>query len=566
MATDVRIHVVKYSHAIGVNPDRSVPWSHLTVPELFMLLQGKNQGTSRDQHLMLTVVRCNTESVDLGSYIDETINERARFEHSGISPALDQLPIFGMTQGVCLAFRYKLPDGEARRIQMKLESETLCRQAVAVLMDRGMEFTQMRPGAARPTSARPSTASTVRPSSMLGAADGLKSSSRLGPKSSSSKEYQSHDIAMPRLSSRDEVAAPRTVVTARPSAAQTYRSGSTAVQAQTYDTLQTPTSTNLGFTNSRPPMLPARESVKYSDASHQARANMPPPELITAHSNEHVSSETLDHNGHSATSSDVARLGQSHYFTASSNDDMDVPFPPKRDLPFKRPGSRQSGESSSSRPGSSALSLPPLPEPKVVQQRSVSPTRPNTAYIAKSARAPSPARPATASPLKRVAAALEEERPFTPNVQAGGASTQQQLTSTHANPTTSQVDNAEGPSRRYSRLDELLNGSQVPRQQSRPSRLNSLADAPGEFVSPPQTARSHHLPAVTSVGINAATSGMSSAVQAAEQQGGDEYLAQNPEDRQAALETYILSKMEDPVFAALCQDVENSWRRIALGM
>lgn len=45
-----------------------------------------------------------------------------------------------------------------------------------------------------------------------------------------------------------------------------------------------------------------------------------------------------------------------------------------------------------------------------------------------------------------------------------------------------------------------------------------------------------------------------------------QYAAQSEEDRQAILDEFMLSKLNDPTFVTLCKDIENCWRRIALGL
>lgn len=410
---------------------------------------------------------------------------------------------------------------------MKLESEKVCRQVVEILLNRGLEFSKQHSRGDRSGSVRPANASSaVRPTSMLGAAD---SSSHPSNYPSTNATLPSRDFEMPHLFRRDDIEAPRTIDPVRPSTAQFYGTDTTSTFAACDPVRDISTARgDRSFAISCSPMLPTHQTSDRLGSSSQA---MLPPALTTGRSNERLS-DGLQQGATGAVSSGANTSGDLQYPTSNTTnfmEDIDIPFPPKRELPFKRPGSRQSGEGTSSRPGSSALSLPPLPEPKVVKSCATSTTRPNTASPSKSARAPSPARPATASPLKRVAAALEEDNQARQSMQTAS---------------------------------ELPNSNIVSSERTDPSRMNSLADAPGELVSPPQTARKQNL----STGVSAAFAGIASAVQASERVNGDDYLARSPEDRQAALEAYILSKVEDPAFKALCHDVEASWRIMALGM
>jgi hypothetical protein len=51
-----------------------------------------------------------------------------------------------------------------------------------------------------------------------------------------------------------------------------------------------------------------------------------------------------------------------------------------------------------------------------------------------------------------------------------------------------------------------------------------------------------------------------------EQQSLSSYAAQNVIDRRAILDEFMVAHLKDPAFATLCEDVENCWRRIALGL
>lgn len=44
-----------------------------------------------------------------------------------------------------------------------------------------------------------------------------------------------------------------------------------------------------------------------------------------------------------------------------------------------------------------------------------------------------------------------------------------------------------------------------------------------------------------------------------------EYLKNSDSDRAALVDTWICDQLQDEAFMTLCEDVENVWRRIALG-
>jgi hypothetical protein len=42
MAADICVDVAKYSHAVGENPDRTIPWTHLTSSNISLVLKGED--------------------------------------------------------------------------------------------------------------------------------------------------------------------------------------------------------------------------------------------------------------------------------------------------------------------------------------------------------------------------------------------------------------------------------------------------------------------------------------------------------------------------------------------
>ena len=55
------------------------------------------------------------ESIDVARYIDASRDARRGAEQHGVTPQLDQLPIFGMTKEALLALRYRPADGQVSR-------------------------------------------------------------------------------------------------------------------------------------------------------------------------------------------------------------------------------------------------------------------------------------------------------------------------------------------------------------------------------------------------------------------------------------------------------------------
>ena len=62
MAADMCVAVGKYSHAIGVKPDNTIPWTHIAASDVFLVLKGENTHIQNGR-LMLQVVKGNSALV-----------------------------------------------------------------------------------------------------------------------------------------------------------------------------------------------------------------------------------------------------------------------------------------------------------------------------------------------------------------------------------------------------------------------------------------------------------------------------------------------------------------------
>lgn len=56
MAADMCVAVVKYSHATGVKPDNTLPWTHIVATNLFLVLKGEETHIQNGQ-LVLQVIQ-----------------------------------------------------------------------------------------------------------------------------------------------------------------------------------------------------------------------------------------------------------------------------------------------------------------------------------------------------------------------------------------------------------------------------------------------------------------------------------------------------------------------------
>jgi hypothetical protein len=183
-------------------------------------------------------------------------------------------------------------------------------------------------------------------------------------------------------------------------------------------------------------------------------------------------------------------------------------------------------------------------------------------------------RPDTASPLKRSFDA------FSGSPQSSGSASGA-IRTTDANVSPSKTSATLSPatsSRKLSPMNELLARSKPlsePSTNTKVPRLDSLADAPHEVVSPPGTAKSpaKHptayattLPATENDYVARTYNALATSVSHASRAALDDYAAHSRADREAAIDEFMIAHLENPAFTKLCEDVENCWRRFALGL
>lgn len=131
-------------------------------------------------------------------------------------------------------------------------------------------------------------------------------------------------------------------------------------------------------------------------------------------------------------------------------------------------------------------------------------------------------------------------------------------------------------------MDELLYGKRtlsMRKDHTAIPRVGSITDAPHEIESPPgsavlrvqDTVPGHKLSASTSANagdqsLNRAYTAVSALADPNNEASLEEYEALSLEDRKAVLDKFMMDMLENPAFTTLCEDVENCWRRIALGL
>ncbi|KAK4549389.1 hypothetical protein LTR36_006386 [Oleoguttula mirabilis] len=119
MATDLCFPILKYSHATGVRSDNTIPWTHLQAQTLFAIIKGTDTHhpdgrLHPDGKLDMRIVHGTSvlETVDVANFIEAAIEARRGAERAGVTPQIEQLPIFGITKESLLALRYRLEDGQ----------------------------------------------------------------------------------------------------------------------------------------------------------------------------------------------------------------------------------------------------------------------------------------------------------------------------------------------------------------------------------------------------------------------------------------------------------------------
>ena len=465
---------------------------------------------------------------------------------------------------------------QARRVQFRLQSAQECSQMVRILEHRGMEFQQQRPRTGRPATAR-----------------------------SDAEEAGARPLTTQTYSAKSTFGPPA-VPKPNPFNLQTLEAGGLSSQTPAgtrrtshaeQTTLRQPsiirTSDNAG------PPPPFRMPTIDANRSMLApvQAGLDKTAVGVAHSDV---AYDLNNSGRPQLTSSPARPATTSLYQPSAPASLRLPdtleheMPPRRELPFKRPGSHQSA---SSRPSTSANSA----------SHSTAGANSSERTVASSALSPvritSTLRPATASPLKRPIALSHLEPTKKALAVEMRPQTQGSLFPSASSPLKpTPIPSNDGSFRRPSDLGELLRNSKPLAERSpnsnRVIRMDSTADAQYELETPLGTSSSLSKANVHAVvssspsridGRNATSSSKpdkytvagpsaklidpvarAASVVQGPVDGADtalaDYASQSREDRQAVLDEFMVSKLEDPNFAVLCEDLDSCWRRIALGL
>ncbi|KAK3115687.1 hypothetical protein LTR53_004702 [Teratosphaeriaceae sp. CCFEE 6253] len=535
------------------------------------------------------------DTVDIADLVDQARHARGGSQQHGVIPHIDQLPIFGITRDALLALRYRLADGVTRRLQLRMENADHCpRHGVPNAATKHVKSSYRDTGD-WPSPERLLTASSNSPyfdanksaaqysssqttSRDLGTLPRLPTATSDRPPSVAATSYQQADVQSPKMPpplvlTRDVIAAPREVDPTRPSTSQLYRSNTSPSQPSIYEeqmvpcrpsdtTRERPSSTSHDAT-----LATSREAVETEATPPPRSSSRIPVSILPASLSDGWSSSTPELRALTSLPSDPAD-GRPHTARLSATTSIVIPpapedpnhdLPPRRELPFQRPSTAMSGSAhGGSRPGTSSMTLPPLPRPKLRTEGSGSSVRGDSLSPEKHAIG---SRPGTASPLKRSANDREADV-HRPQTSVDSSSIMRDVSPTKKPRTTAApVLLPTPPARNPSRMEELLAtrpplADRSTNATSYVPRVSSMMDAPHEIISPP--------PSPGKTGSD--TSAMRVLTCEPGTIAVGEYATQSRQERHAAMEEFMMAMLEDPAFATLCEDVENCWQRVALGL
>ncbi|GIZ39584.1 hypothetical protein CKM354_000296300 [Cercospora kikuchii] len=499
---DLCLPLAKYSYAESEKVHSSVQWTHYSAAGLCLLVQGTAGGHGE---LSLHVVERTTvmESLDIARYVDRASDMRHYARQAGSVLRTDQLPIFAIAKQPNVALRLQLQTGRTRRIQLGLSSAVHHQQVVEALSHRGVEFQEARPA----TSAQ-NAASAIRPVARNNDRDILQQApAAVNHQQPTPSPFHPPSVRIGSLGQHQQQAsaghrearmvAPRLI---RPFSAANHGAAGSAI---------TP----------RPHSVAAMNPVP---ATQNGRERSRSPERVTGSSSSGASQPGV--------SSLRPGLGHSSCPTSAPLAQGSDQSPPSTSHEMTHGATR-----SSSRP-SSALDLPPLRMPRLVE------SRPNTA--ANIATPDTTARPSMDRSNVYSEQTVAKDATLVAPQLTGGMSDIQFRSSLPPANNKSQPTPAETCSNVHASKGI--------------ARLSSLMDAPHEIEEPLESSvvpQHAELPVVRSSGqprsqeISLAT-----------------YEAQCVQDRQAALDQFMMDVLDDPKFETLCADVENCWRRSILGL
>ncbi|KAI9714160.1 MAG: hypothetical protein M1812_006488 [Candelaria pacifica] len=611
----ISLPLAKFSYATSMSEEYVAHDDWVHHPErdnlfaIFDTVPTRLSGIQYEERRWLKVV-CGSnilENVDLTEKVQENMVVENRYGASQLQTF--QLPISTIVQSPCIAIRYKTEKGQIHRFQLRCTAEADYNTAIDILKHAGLTLKEAVPqrstavALGRPI--RPaSSSSQARPSSSASQTRLVTSRGTHAAISSLEASQDHHNI---------EATDPRFDVPGYRQFSNAAYSNKPSRSMTTYGPVAEPRrtlSTTFGLSASRhqyafagvqegsPPFPSAYSSSSahkiqsdrlterpYSSSglsqgttAYRANSSMPPP------TERPETPITLYHLGHAETedslrpeSSIVQRPATA---PMSQGETLTQLLPPKRELPFGKSLSKPASGSTNSKVTlrSSILDMPPLPTPTIVSNAKTASTTARSSIKKKAPASPSPKSSYSRGNNRAGPDIVLAQRSEKPPVSEGPRKKPRQ--SLRSDPMTGLVpqepNSAEGVSPHpltnleTSALNSHESGLNRPLQESDtrtsptmiqavPSPLTTTLSGPNPTtpVNPTNEEWTSHVDAF--VGRHA---GRPPPMQA---QDLSTYAAQSDEDRAAQIDNMICDLIMDDNFLKLREDVENSWRRIALG-
>ncbi|KAF2020869.1 hypothetical protein BU24DRAFT_403938 [Aaosphaeria arxii CBS 175.79] len=519
--TFISFPLAKYSRATDVPPGvTEFTWSHAT-SDLYIVIDtfraANNNMGQPSQQLKVVQGTQIMENIPIEELVRQSHQFITTMRHLNTEVKTEQLPVSALVRRPLLALRWNLPEPSnmIRRMQLRF----------SVNADFDTVFNHLRALGLNMNDTRPSTASTLRPSSSTGfttsASKTLDNTVRPATSSSSS--------TAPRISSP---------------LARSQLSSTNIAQLSTEESVTIPQTLKQiePFVPSFNPIVPP-EYFHRPDSSAGASAR-PSSEGFQTQSAFSFGSEIQVKSPFSSTfGSDTQR--------PRSQDSL----PPRRELPFTRSIPKSSGNdvvnpgTNRARPGSNSSNIsmgpPRLPSPPQPIQRSPASLKSShevTGLLVPTftPEASEPSHPASTS--SRPSARLPNLPPL---------------------PTPTFVDEAAigGPRKRPCPSSPPSSASRVDRTQTSSSRIPEAESANNlSSTVPASTPSTGTIPQDRVLqDIRNGGNGNTDTDLAA-------YVAQSHDDRRAALDEFFLSCIDDDSFITLVEDVSVCWSRLALGL
>ncbi|TID20761.1 hypothetical protein E2P81_ATG05389 [Venturia nashicola] len=631
----ISLPLLKFSHSIDASNATKFSWKH-ELNEVLVVFDNYGADRYGRQPSSILKVLQGAKLLDNLDLIEKVRECNAAVKHAlevNVQLKADQLPTSALYRRMSstIALRYTLSDSKVRRIQFKFTSVQDFDTALAILEDVGCHVYNSAP-AGEPGSTAPPRPNSA--SSALARISEQRITESLSQRPSSPSSWSFHAPRNASVGTNDESHQSQSrdaFEEQRPYTSSSEHFPTSQHVYRSYTSSFIPSSQNVHSFRPSTPLTPIRENEPsiYSDPVLQnigaidTRSRridpMRPRSAMSLGEGHNFSTQSDPIRPSSTADSRPALTGSSRFFTTpisnqrpstaplsgSSGVEGDLTFmiPPRRELPFKRPGSSRDG-SSSSRP-STAADVRPLPTPTFEMSSSsnmadalnstLSPSKAHADQILKSALeeklAPksAPKRRASSSKENPRKAPAPTRRPSAkppsiagstkgPSASAVEASSLAFRSSSPPRPRTALTEDSIDATdlQLASRHDPTPSASSHFHNSDNESSRHFQAIAPPDVHLSTAVQQQSHVP-VAQVGPNALpldktlerslariNSSLSTATEVMEvnKENLAVYAKLNHADRMSVVENMIISCVSDENFAVLAEDVYGCWQRI----